>query len=111
MRIEDLEVFRDVPFLLWAKDDAGRYVWGNRAIDELAGEPVAGKQDSELVWAENAAALRKDDEEVLASGRPMFAHEYVQRSERGQATLSVCKWADELEGEPHAFGISFVIDE
>lgn len=111
MRIHELDAFRDVPFLLWAKDADGTYVWGNSAIDDLAGEPVAGKKDSELVWAENAATLRKDDEQVLASRSPMFAHEYVQQSQRGQATLSVCKWADELEGELRAFGISFVIDD
>lgn len=37
-------------------------------------------------------------------------HEHVQRSHRGDAVLSVCNCADELDGEPHAFAISFVID-
>ena len=110
MRSEDLEPFRNVPFLMWAKNPEGLYVWGNRTIDDLAGEPVAGKPDSELTWAEDAESLRRDDEQVLSTGEPIFVHEHVQRSERGDAVLSVCKWADELDGEPHAFGISFVID-
>jgi hypothetical protein len=93
MRTEDLEPFRNAPFLLWAKDADGVYVWGNRTIDELAGETVTGKPDSELAW-----------------GEPMFVHEHVQRSHRGDAVLSVCKWSDDLDGEPHAFGISFVIE-
>ena len=110
MRTEDLEPFRNVPFLLWAKDTTGVYVWGNKPIDELAFEPVAGKPDSELVWSGDAEALRRDDEQVLSTGEPIFVNEHVQRSHRGDATLSVCKWADELDGEPHAFGISFVIE-
>jgi PAS domain-containing protein len=110
MRTEDLEPFRSAPFLLWAKDADGVYVWGNRTIDELAGETVTGKPDSELAWADDAEALRRDDEQVLATGEPMFVHEHVQRSHRGDAVLSVCKWSDDLDGEPHAFGISFVIE-
>jgi len=39
----------------------------------------------------------------------MFVREDVDHSKRGRASLSVCKWADDLDGEPHAFGISFVI--
>jgi hypothetical protein len=56
-----------------------------RTITELAGENVVGKPDAELEWADN--------------------------SERGRASLSVCKRAGDLDGKPHAFGISFVIDE
>lgn len=111
MKRQDLEVLNDVPFLFWAKDAEGTYVWGNRAINELAGENVVGKPDAELEWADNAQALREDDRRVLESGEPMFVREYVDHSERGKASLSVCKWADELDGTPHAFGISFVIDE
>lgn len=54
MPTEDLEPFRSVPFLLWAKDADGVEVWGNRTIDDLAGGPVAGKPDGELAWAEDA---------------------------------------------------------
>ena len=110
MRTEDLEPFRDAPFLLWAKDADGVYVWGNRTIDDLAGEAVTGKPDADLVWGDDAEALRRDDEQVLATGQPIFVNEHVQRSNRGDAVLSVCKWADELDGVPHAFGISFVVE-
>jgi hypothetical protein len=38
VQIKDLEVFRDVPFLCWVKDEEWRYLWGNRVICDLAGE-------------------------------------------------------------------------
>ena len=109
MQITDLEAFRDVPFLCWVKDEEWRYLWGNRAICELAGEDVAGKKDDQLVWKANAEALVKNDQAVLASGQPHYMHERVDHSGHGQATLSVCKWVDELDGRRLVFGISFVI--
>jgi len=72
---------------------------------------VAGKMDGELVWKANAEALVKNDIEVLESGKPHFMHEKVDHSEHGKATLSVCKWVDELDGRRLVFGISFVIPE
>ena len=111
MKITDLEAFRNVPFLCWVKDEEWRYLWGNRAICDLAGEDVVGKKDAELAWKADAGALVADDAEVLASGKAHFMHEVVSRSERGKATLSVCKWVDNLDGRRHVFGISFVIPE
>lgn len=109
MQIKDLDAFRDVPFLCWVKDEEWRYLWGNRAICDLAGEDVAGKKDDELTWKANADALVRDDKAVLASGEPHFMQERVEHSEHGPVTLSVCKWVDELDGRRRVFGISFVI--
>ncbi len=109
MQIKDLEAFEHVPFLVWVKDEDWRYLWGNRAICDLAGENVVGKLDSELVWKANAEALVKNDREVLETGKTDFVHEVVDHSEHGKATLSVCKWVDELDGKKLVFGISFVI--
>ncbi len=109
IRIKDLEAFQNVPFLCWVKDEEWRYLWGNRAINELAGESVIGKRDDELAWKANAAALVRNDKDVLASGKPHYMHERVDHSEHGKATLSVCKWVDDLEGRRLVFGISFVI--
>ena len=111
MKLRDLEAFRDVPFLLWVKDEEWRYLWGNNKINDLAGQDVVGKHDSELVWKANASALVANDKEVLASGKPHYMHERVDHSEHGRAVLSVCKWLDELDGRRLVFGISFVIPE
>lgn len=109
MQTKDLEAFRHVPFLVWVKDEEWRYLWGNEAICDLAGENVVGKKDAELTWKADAAALVKNDEHVLATGKPHFIHERVAHSEHGNATLSVCKWVGDLEGRRLVFGISFVI--
>ncbi|WP_421726426.1 PAS domain-containing protein [Bauldia sp.] len=109
MNVQELEAFRHVPFLLWVKDEDGRYIWGNNAIDEFAGEPVVGKTDADLRWADNAESLRADDKQVMATGKPMFTNEMVDDSTLGKVTLCVCKYADQLDGKTHAFGISFVV--
>jgi PAS domain-containing protein len=111
MQIKDLEAFQNVPFLVWVKDEEWRYLWGNRAICNLAGEDVTGKLDSELAWKADANVLVRDDKDVLESGEPLFIHELVKHSDHGKATLSVCKWVDELDGRRLVFGISFVIPE
>lgn len=45
MQKSQLEVFNMMPFLFWAKDEDGRYIWGNRVICDLAKEDVVGKTD------------------------------------------------------------------
>ena len=110
MQSKDLEVLNEMPFLFWAKDEQGRHVWGNRAINQLAQENVIGKTDYELIWADNADALREADKKVFETGQPSYLHEYVDKSGRGKATLSVCKFVGELDGKKCVFGISFVIE-
>jgi PAS domain-containing protein len=105
-----LHILNEMPFLFWAKDEEGRYLWGNRAICEFAKEDVAGKTDYELMWAADAEGLRADDQEVLKTGKPIFRHEYVDKSKEGKATLNVCKFPGELDGMRCVMGVSFVIE-
>ena len=109
MKREHLEILNDLPFLFWIKDEAGTYLWGNRAICRLAGEEIAGKTDRDLVWAKDAKQLQTADKQVLESNKPAYLHEYVDKSSQGGARLSVCKWADDFEGSRCCFGISFTI--
>jgi PAS domain-containing protein len=108
MQIKDLEIFNDMPFLFWVKDEAGRYLWGNRAISQLAGTEIVGKTDHELPWAADADGLRVDDNQVFETGKPRFVHEYVNKPDK--ITLNVCKWLGVLDGKKRCFGISFVIE-
>ena len=75
MQSSQLEIFNGMPFLFWAKDEEGRYIWGNRTINAFAKEDVAGKTEYELPWSANADELRADDKEVLRTGEPIFRHE------------------------------------
>ncbi len=110
MQASDLEIFNDMPFYFWVKSKDGVYLWGNTAINEFAGVPVAGKGDAELKWGANAEELRIADKEVWEKGAPDFTKEYVDRSTRGYASLNVCKFIDEFEGQRCVFGVSFVIE-
>jgi PAS domain-containing protein len=110
MRLAEIEAFRDVPFLCWAKDENGKYLWCNQAGKQLAGEEVVGKTDRDLVWAESADQLLANDQKVFQSGKPVFSHEKIDQSKRGGATLNVCKWLGDLDGKKCCFGISFTID-
>ena len=76
----------------------------------MAGEEVVGKTDAELTWSDNAEALRAADAEVLRSGEPSFIHEFVDQSAHGQATLNVCKFVGEFEGQQCVMGVSFVVE-
>ena len=46
----------------------------------------------------------------MRTGEPIFRHEHVDQSEKGKATLSVCKFVGELDDERCVMGVSFVID-
>ncbi|MEM0914494.1 MAG: PAS domain-containing protein [Planctomycetota bacterium] len=111
MKFADLEVFSQMPFLFWVKDKDSRYVWGNAKINKEAKQPVAGKLDADMWWKDDAPMLIEHDKQVFATGEPIFLQEHVLKSDEGDLTLNVCKWLGELDGEPHCFGISFVIDK
>ena len=109
MTRKDLEIFNEMPFFFWVKDEEGTYLWVNKALREMANEDVVGKKDSELPWADCAEALREDDLKVLETGKSILLHEYVQKPNRDD--LSVCKFVGDFEGKRCAFGVSFVIPE
>ena len=108
MELKDLEIFNEMPFFFWVKDEDGRYLWVNRALAEMAKESVIGKTDYELPWADNADVLSVDDRRVLETGKPHFFHEYVAKPHN--ANLSVCKFVGEFNGKRCTFGVSFVVE-
>jgi PAS domain S-box-containing protein len=62
------------PTLAWVKDEAGRYVYVNRAYEQRFGLSLAdcrGRTDAELWPPETAAGLRANDQTALAAGRPV----------------------------------------
>ena len=109
MRLRDLEAFDDVPFLFWVKNRKGAYVWGNKMIRDYAGEDVAGKTDKQL-WPDDADDLWAADLQVFDTGEPTRRQEHLIAADGAQKDLHVCKWLDNLDGEPCSFGISFTYD-
>jgi len=110
MQIKDLEVFNNMPFLRWVKDQDGRYLWVNRAVAQFAGEDIVGKTDHEITWAYDADALRAVDKQVFETGKTRYLHEVVGTPSYGKVTASVCKFVQELDGKKRTFGIAFVIE-
>ncbi|MEM9657366.1 MAG: PAS domain-containing protein, partial [Planctomycetota bacterium] len=77
MNADELRIIDEMPFLFWIKDREGKYLWGNRAIRELADEGVVGKTDDELPWSADAESLRADDNRVFETGEPLYVHETI----------------------------------
>lgn len=111
MKSEDLVITNSFPVVFWAKNLDGVYIFGNETINGFAGQPVVGKKDQDLPWADTADALLDHDKKVYASGETGYMHELVHKSSKGEVTLNVCKWPGELDGQPCTFGISFVIED
>lgn len=110
MQSKDLNVFNDMPFLFWVKDEEGRYLWANRALANMAQQAIIGKTDREMGWTADAEALRADDKKVLETGKTLYVHEYAHVPGQGKVTLNVCKFVGEFEGKNCVFGISFIIE-
>lgn len=109
MQAKDLEIFNEMPFFFWVKDEEGTYIWVNKALRKMSESEIVGKKDSELPWANDAEKLREHDLKVLETGMPIYLNEFV--AEPHEDNLSVCKFVGEFEGKRCAFGVSFVVEE
>jgi PAS domain-containing protein len=49
MQRKDLEVFNEMPFFFWVKDEEGRYLWVNRAWLKWPNKPLSAKPTAEWV--------------------------------------------------------------
>ncbi|AQQ67664.1 hypothetical protein Mag101_08455 [Microbulbifer agarilyticus] len=110
MEKSQLDAFENVPFYVWAKDDAGVYLWANKRMDEYAGTRVAGKTDYDISAPDVAASLQADDKIVAQTDTVHTFNEQVDDPKRGRVTLSVCKYPGELDGKRCVFGVSFFVE-
>jgi diguanylate cyclase (GGDEF)-like protein/PAS domain S-box-containing protein len=73
-------VIDNIPQRIFWKDRDSRYLGCNMAFARDAGlaytEQVIGKTDEDLPWGALAVALRRADQEVIASGVPKMNHEF-----------------------------------
>lgn len=73
------------PMLAWIKDDQFRYVYVNRAyrdVIDIATEKFIGHTDYDLYAEDIAAQYRANDEEVVRTGKVIYAHENVRQPEQ-----------------------------
>ena len=111
---KQLEMFTDMPVLVFVKDEAGKYLWVNKTFLELAGfkslEDAVGKTDYDLPWAEAAEFLRKNDKHVLDTGKTINLQERINLPGKGELTGNVCKFAATIDGQKCLFGMSIQLD-
>ena len=65
-------VFDAAPVVVFARDAEGRYLYVNRAFEQLIGKPLAeirGRTVDEVLPPEVAAAMRDSDRQVLEEHR------------------------------------------
>ena len=90
METKSLEIFNQIPFLIWVKGQEGKWLRGNRSISKLVGEDVVGNNiDRELIWAYDADVLQTDDKLVFETNASRFKHQIVDQSSRFRTTLNV----------------------
>jgi PAS domain S-box-containing protein len=72
-------VIENIPDPIFVKDAEGRYLLDNaahcRSLGRSSREEVIGRQSSDFFPPEEAAAFKRDDDRVVATGRPMENHE------------------------------------
>ena len=100
----------EAPEAVFMKDTAGRYVYVNRAAARFLGrspEEVIGKDDSQLLSADAAAAIREVDQRVLASGETVRLPEVGTAGGQTRTDLSLTGAFRNADGEiTGLFGIS-----
>lgn len=74
------------PFLIWLKDQQGRFLAVNQpfadACNMTSTDDLIGKNDLDIWPEELAQAYRKDDAEVIASGKPKNVEELLESNDK-----------------------------
>lgn len=113
---ERFRMFMDnSPAIAWMKDDAGRYVYVNRAYEQRFGtrkEDCLGKTDFDL-WPEPfAAEYSRSDATVLKSCNPVDFCEEARDLQGNWSAWSVSKFLfNNVAGSRHVGGIGIDITE
>lgn len=93
---ERFHAFMDnIPGLAWMKDDNFRYIYTNRALQRFSGKTpgqLSNIDDFDLFAADTAAALRRNDEQALASDATLEVVETLQDANGQAHTLMVLKF-------------------
>jgi diguanylate cyclase (GGDEF)-like protein/PAS domain S-box-containing protein len=108
----------NVPDFIFFKDAEGRFTRVNRALAARLGlEDAAqaeGKSDADFFDRELAEAARKDEQEIIRTGRPIIAKEERERFPRGEVIwvsttkMPLCDRNERIVG---TFGISRDVTE
>jgi len=114
MQIKDLAIFDQMPIHFFIKDEEGKYLWVNEKFYKMAQlgsrEEIIGKTDMDLIWAGDSDTIRKNDREVLKTGKTLKTQESVKTSSGETLTAQVCKFVGELDGEKCLVAFAIIKD-
>ena len=112
--LDQLQMFTDMPFLVFVKDEELNYVWGNNSflelIDLVSLEELVGKSDHDLIWAGYADELNKNDRAALSSNQPVTITESSDIPGKGTVGATVRKYPIELDGKRCLMGIAIITE-
>jgi len=101
--------------IVFAKDLENRYLFTNRAFERIAGRPateVVGKTTHELLPAEVADALKRNDDHVIATRETILVEEQVRVGDDTRTLLTNKFPLLDANGEPYGMcGIAADITE
>lgn len=111
---DQLQMFSDMPFLVFVKDEELNYVWGNNSFLELISlgslEELIGKRDHDLIWADYADELNKNDREALDNNKPITIIESSDIPGKGTVGGTVRKFPITLDGKRCLMGIAIITE-
>ncbi|TDU31746.1 PAS domain S-box-containing protein [Panacagrimonas perspica] len=107
---ERFEAFmRHFPAAAYIKDDEGRYVFVNTAVEErfgMSAGQIVGLRDADLLGAEHAAHLRTNDLQVLATGKTTEFYETQGPPGKDKTFLTYKFPVHDASGKPLVGGVS-----
>ncbi len=87
-------LYAAIPDLVWLKDLHGRFLVCNPAVTAYYGAPaeeILGRCDADFVSAETAAAYRRKDQHVAATGVPHRYEQWMQHADGRPRRVEVTK--------------------
>ncbi len=84
---EPATILDELGAFVYTKDRAGRYVYANASVQQLFGSPlegITGRDDSAFFDLERSNDLRRNDEQVMASGQEVAKREVDIVAETGE---------------------------
>ncbi|NMQ29081.1 PAS domain-containing sensor histidine kinase [Candidatus Accumulibacter phosphatis] len=110
-----LKVIDTVPARVFWKDTDLRFLGCNRRFAEDAGMPspddLIGKDDYQMVWAEQADHYRADDREVMAAGAPRLFFEEQQTTASGETVWLRTSKIPLINDDNETFGVLGVYED
>jgi PAS domain S-box-containing protein len=83
----------NTPGAAWIKDELGRYIYANQAIENLlkkTRDEIINRSDTEVLSSKAAEQAQKEDQQVRSSGKPLRSEKSVVPSDRRR--WFVCKF-------------------